>query len=201
MRGCYAALILCLPCTSSGALVHTSRSVLVRSQTTAPAARALAPPRASLPAGAVDGFLGDGEARSEAEEAFCVTVSNDPDLWESSNDFARYEGSGWKLTSVERVMLLTTYVALNYLVKLEMDMQRNGFDEDRVVPVLGRQRNNVWRVHGYIDPRSRIVRSTEGVSYGQWFLQTLESDATDSCMRYEMRSSTGIGCVLAFERL
>jgi len=154
---------------------------------------------ASLTAGVVDGFLGDGEARNEAEEAFGVVVSSDPEIW-SANDFVCYEGGGWKLTSTERVMLLTTYVALNYLVKLEMDVRHDGFDEDRVVPVLGRQRNNAWRVHGYVSPRSRVVRSTEGVSYGQWFLQTLEPDASDSRMSFEMRASTGIGCVMAFER-
>jgi hypothetical protein len=55
-------------------------------------------------------------------------------------------------------------------------------------------------VYGYVSPSARIVRAAEGVSYGQWFLQTLEPDATASLMKFEMRPANGLGCVLAFDR-
>jgi len=151
-----------------------------------------------LPAGIEDGFLGDADARIEAEQQLGVTLSDDVSLWED-NAFMEYCGGEWKQTSVDRVVLLSTFIALKFLAKLTYEMAPYTFDEFADT-VLGRRENNKWKVCGYISTRSRIVRSIEGVSYGQWFLQTLEPDASRTVMKFEMLPANGLGCVLGFER-
>ena len=79
--------------------------------------------RMELPFTLVDGWRqragGDDAAkRAEAEEAFGVSVLADEAVWES-NDFTPYAGDAlWTQVEVDRVTLITTYVALNFLTKL-----------------------------------------------------------------------------------
>ena len=66
----------------------------------------------------VNGFLGDDTKRAEVEKVFDVTLSSDETLWEK-NEFTKYvdEEQEWTQTGVDRVTLLGTFLALNYLTK------------------------------------------------------------------------------------
>ena len=147
-----------------------------------------------------DGFLVLGyEEKAEAEQALGVVVSSDESLWEA-NAFAPYsQGGEWKQKSIERVVLLFTYIALNSFAKLRVRMGPYSFKEFADVP-WGEQEQNDWVVHGYVNERVRIVRSRDGQSIGQWFLQTLEPDATPNLLKYEMMPGNGGSLVVAFER-
>ena len=146
-----------------------------------------------------DGFLVIGyEEKQEAEKALGVVVSSDEGLWEN-NDFVQYQSGEWKQKSIEKVVLLFTYIALNSFAKLCVRMNPFTFDEFADLP-WGRQEQNQWVVHGYVNERSRVVRSREGQSIGQWFLQTLEPDATADLLKYEMLPENGGSMVIAFER-
>ena len=102
------------------------------------------------------------EDKSEVEKEFGVSISSDVSLWES-NEFMQYVGAEWMQDSVERVVLLFTYLALNSVAKLSVSMAANTFEEFVDLP-WGRQDQNAWVVYGYVDERTRIVRSKEGQS-------------------------------------
>ena len=55
-------------------------------------------------------------------------------------------------------------------------------------------------MHGYVDERTRVMRSREGASLGNWFLQTLEPDSTPEQLKYEMYPENGGYFVISFER-
>jgi hypothetical protein len=59
-------------------------------------------------------------------------------------------------------VLLATYLKLTFLAQLSVCMRANSMDEDANYKLGGRQPNNRWRVHGYVDRRRRVVRSAEG---------------------------------------
>ena len=146
-----------------------------------------------------DGFRGDDKTRKEAEEALGVSISSDAALWEE-NDFAVYTGPAeWSQVSVDKVTLLTTYIALNFLAKLSVVMAAEGYTESAAAP-WGKSPSNEWVVFGYVGPNTRVVKSKEGSSFGSWFLQTLLPDASPSKLSYSMRSQTGSGCELVFEK-
>lgn len=76
----------------------------------------------------VNGFLGDDAKRAEVEEAFDIKLSTDETLWEE-NEFMKYvdEEREWTQTGVDRVTLLGTYLALNYLTKRKAQRYSNPF--------------------------------------------------------------------------
>ena len=147
-----------------------------------------------------DGFLVVGyEEKAEAEEALGVVVSTDESLWDE-NAFAPYsQGGEWKQKSVEKVVLLFTYLALNSFAKLRVRMDPYTFKEYADLP-WGEQEQNDWVVHAYVNERQRIVRSKDGQSTGQWFLQTLDPESTPNLLKYEMLPGNGGSFVIAFER-
>jgi hypothetical protein len=52
-----------------------------------------------------------------------------------------------------------------------------------------------------VNARQRILRSKDGgVSYGQWFLQSLEPDATPQLLKYQMLPANGGSFVIAWRR-
>ena len=146
----------------------------------------------------IDGFIGYEDQRKEAELQLSVVVSSDESLWES-NGFSQWEGGEWMQVSVDEVVLLATYLAFK-AAKLFVTCSAKGFNEETELPVLGRQSANRWIVHGYVSDSVRIVRSAEGSSYGQWYLQTIAPDATPTMMKYRLRAARGTGCVQTFER-
>ena len=140
----------------------------------------LSPPKGTI----TDGFLKIGyEEKAEAEEALSVTISSDEALWES-NEFSKYEGV-WTQSSVDKVVLLFTYLALNSIAKLRVRLDAYTMDESVDLP-WGTQDQNKWVIYGYVNERQRVVRSRDGASLGQWFLQTLEPDATANVLKYQM---------------
>lgn len=162
--------------------------------------------RMELPFTLVDGWRqragGDDAAkRAEAEEAFGVSVLADEAVWES-NDFTPYAGDAlWTQVEVDRVTLITTYVALNFLTKLACTLDNFSCTEYTLSP-LGQQNHNEWTVYGYVSPRERIVRAEDGsASFGKWYLQTLEPDATPTRLKYYMMQETKLGAAVGFERL
>ena len=64
----------------------------------------------------------------------------------------------------------------------------------------GRQEQNSWRVYGYVNDRVRVVRSADGRSIGQWFLQSLMPDASASVLKYEMLPENGGSFVISLEQ-
>ena len=155
----------------------------------------LAPPKGTI----TDGFLVLGyEEKAEVEKALKVAISSDEGLWEN-NAFRQYEDCDWKQKKVEKVVLLFTYLALNSLAKLRVRLNQYGMDEYADLP-WGSQDQNTWVVHGYVDERTRIMRSREGASLGNWFLQTLEPDSTPEQLKYEMYPENGGYFVISFER-
>ena len=162
--------------------------------------------RMELPFTLVDGWRqragGDDAAkRAEAEAAFGVSVLADEAVWET-NDFTPYSGDAlWTQVEVDRVTLITTYVALNFLTKLACTLDNFSCTEYTLSP-LGQQNHNVWTVYGYVSPRERIVRAEDGsASFGKWYLQTLEPDATPTRLKYYMMQETKLGAAVGFERL
>jgi len=150
-----------------------------------------------------DGWRGDAKMREEAEEAFqtqcpprAFTVSTDAALWEE-NDFAQYEGV-WSLSGFDRVVQLPTYMALKFAAKLVVT--NPGGDRFDVADNGLSSMADSWVVFGYINSRSRVVKSTEGSSFGLWYVQTLEPDATSSALKYEMMPSSGSGYMLEYEK-
>ena len=148
----------------------------------------------------IDGFLVTGyEDKAEVEKAFDITISTDPEIWES-NDFMQYVGEReWKQKSIERVVLLVAYVLLNSVAKLSVRMDAKTFDEYVDLP-WGRQEQNKWVVYGYVNERVRVVRSRDGKSLGQWFLQKLEPDSSATLLKYEMMPENGGFMTASFER-
>jgi hypothetical protein len=148
----------------------------------------------------INGFVGDERKKAEVEEVFGVTVSSDDTLWDD-NEFAKYIDKGvWKQVAVERVVLLGTYIALNYLTKLSCRMDATCFEEFVELPLFGKKSHNKWVVHGYVSPTVRIVRALDGsASYGQWYLMTLEEGSTPSRMIYHLMQQNRIGCAVSFE--
>jgi hypothetical protein len=71
-------------------------------------------------------------------------------------------GSRKLQVSVDRVVLLSTYLKLTFLAQLAVSMRAYSMDEDADYTLGGRQLNNRWRVHGYVDRRRRVIRSAEG---------------------------------------
>ena len=156
---------------------------------------AVTPPIGTL----TEGFLVIGyEEKADAEKALGVTISTDEALWET-NEFTQFAGGEWKQDSVEKVVLLFTYLALNSVAKLRMSFTQFAMDEYADLP-WGSQEQNKWFVHGYVNERQRVVRSREGKSMGQWFLQTLEPDSTPEQLKYEMYPENGGYFVISFER-
>ncbi len=162
--------------------------------------------RMELPFTVVDGWRqragGDDAAkRAEAEEAFGVSVMADEAVWET-NAFTPYAGDAlWTQVEVDRVTLITTYVALNFLTKLACTLDNFSCTEYTLSP-LGQQNHNEWTVYGYVSPRERIVRAEDGsASFGKWYLQTLEPDATPTRLKYHMMQETKLGAAVGFERL
>ena len=148
-----------------------------------------------------NGWRGDADQRAEAEEALKVKVSSDPALWEA-NDFVQYGSGEWKMTGFDRIVLLATFMAFKAGSKLSVvDVGANAFEEFVDAPIIGRQPQNSWVVFGYLNERARVCRSYEGKSFGAWYVQTLEPDATPSVLKYEMMPSTGHGAMLQFERV
>ena len=139
------------------------------------------------------------EDKAEVEKAFDITISTDPEIWES-NDFMQYVGEReWKQKSIERVVLLVAYVLLNSVAKLSVRMDAKTFDEYVDLP-WGRQEQNKWVVYGYVNERVRVVRSRDGKSLGQWFLQKLEPDSSATLLKYEMMPENGGFMTASFER-
>lgn len=64
--------------------------------------------------------------------------------------------------SVDRVVLLATFLKLTFLAQLSVNMRAYSMDENANYKLGGRQLNNRWRVHGYVDRSRRVVRSAEG---------------------------------------
>ena len=162
--------------------------------------------RMELPFSVVDGWRqragGDDAAkRAEAEAAFGVSVLADEAVWES-NEFTPYAGDAlWTQVEVDRVTLITTYVALNFLTKLACTLDNFSCTEYTLSP-LGQQNHNEWTVYGYVSPRERIVRAEDGsASFGKWYLQTLEPDATPTRLKYHMMQETKLGAAVGFERV
>ena len=154
------------------------------------------PPNGKL----TDGFLVIGyEEKAEAEKALGVTISSDESLWEE-NEFVQYQDGGdWTQQSIERVVLLVTYLILNSIGRLRVRMGQYGMAEYVDLP-WGAQDQNKWVVHGYVNARSRVVRSTDGQSIGQWFLQTLEPESSAELLKYEMMPGNGGSLVASFTR-
>ena len=156
---------------------------------------AVTPPIGTL----TEGFLVIGyEEKADAEKALGVTISTDEALWET-NEFTQFAGGEWKQDSVEKVVLLFTYLALNSVAKLRMSFTQFAMDEYADLP-WGSQEQNKWFVHGYVNERQRVVRSREGKSMGQWFLQTLEPDATPELLKFQMLPENGGSFVISFKR-
>ena len=59
-------------------------------------------------------------------------------------------------------MLLATYLKLNFLATLLVKMNAYSMDEMAEYKVGGRQLNNRWRIHGYVDRSKRVIRASEG---------------------------------------
>eukprot|EP00966_Prymnesium_polylepis_P028141 650630-Prymnesium_polylepis.1 len=161
-------------------------------------------PRAAMamPDGVQDGFRGDDRKKAEAEEAFGVTVSTDPALWDD-NEFTQYAGGGWAQVGIDRVSLLNTYLALTFLTKLSCTMEPDGneFEEFVTLPLFGKQSHNRWVVHGYVSPSVRIIRALDGsASYGQWHLMSLEPDSSPTRLTYYIMQQSKAGCAVSFER-
>lgn len=161
----------------------------------------------SLPAWAngeiSEGWRGDPKLREEAEEAFrtqcpprAFAVSSDPVLWDE-NEFAQYTGS-WSLSGFDRVVQLPTYMALKFAAKLVV--ANPGGNRFTVTDNGMTSMTDDWVVFGYINSRSRVVKSVEGSSFGLWYVQTLEADATSSSLKYEMMPSTGSGYMLEYHK-
>jgi hypothetical protein len=150
-----------------------------------------------------EGWRGDPKLREEAEEAFrtqcpprAFTVNSDPALWDE-NEFVQYTGS-WSLSGFDRVVQLPTYMALKFAAKLVV--ANPGGDRFTVTDNGMSNMADDWVVFGYINSRSRVVKSIEGSSFGLWYVQTLEPDATSSSLKYEMMPSTGSGYMLEYEK-
>lgn len=155
----------------------------------------MAPPQGSI----IDGFLKiNYEEKSEAEQELGISISSDGSLWES-NAFVKYQEDEWKQKAVEKVVLLFTYLALNSFAKLRVRFTQYGFNEFADLP-WGSQDQNTWIVHGYVDATSRVVRSRDGQSIGQWYLQSLEPDATADLLKYKMLPGNGGSFIISFER-
>ena len=152
------------------------------------------------PTGVVtDGFRSLGyETKAEAEEALSVTISSDESLWEE-NDFMQYQDADWTQKSIDRVVLLVAYLILNSIGKLRIRMGQYSMEEYVDLP-WGAQDQNKWNVHGYVNARSRVVRSTDGQSTGLWFLQTLEPESSATLLKYEMLPGNGGRMVASFTR-
>lgn len=156
---------------------------------------ALSPPKGTI----TDGWLVLGyEEKAEAEKDLDVVVSTDEALW-VENDFAVYNGAEWKQVAVEKVVLLFTYLALNSIAKLRFNMQPFTMQEYADLP-WGEQDQNQWFVHGYVNARQRVVRSRDGQSMGQYFLQTLSDEATPELLKFEMMPANGGKFTISFER-
>ena len=145
------------------------------------------------------------DQKKEAEEKLGVVVSADESLW-TTNGFSQWTGGEWRQTEFDKVVLLTTYLALKVAKNRYVTMsptaleQPTTFEETSELPLVGRVPSDSWVVHGYVSATERIIRSVEGASYGQWFLQAIEPDATPTVMKYSLRSETGAGIVQTFER-
>ena len=161
----------------------------------------------SIPAWAsgkvVNGWRGDPELRNEAEEAFrkncpprAFEVSSDPALWED-NDFAPYSGE-WKMSGFDRVVQLPTYMQLKFAAKLVLTTP--GADTFEVADNGMSNMGDAWVVFGYINRKQRVIKSVDGSSFGMWYVQTLEPDATEGVLKYEMMPSSGSGYMLEYTR-
>ena len=107
----------------------------------------------------------------------------------------------WQQVSIDRVVLLTTYVLLNYVAKLRVRFSVDSFQEDVLLPVAGRQPHNDWVIYGYVSESVRVVRANDGSkSYGQWFLMSLEPDSTPERVKYFMKPENGGSCVIEIEK-
>jgi len=152
-----SALLLAALSTATGLSTATAwHTTVVR-----PAIRARANARLALPPG---GWLDQNcPPKAEAEEGLGVTISTDESLWED-NDFAPYVDAQreWMQVSVDRVVLLSTYLQLTFLAKLAVLMKADTMDETADYKLGGRMSNNRWRVHGYVDRSRRVIRSTDG---------------------------------------
>jgi hypothetical protein len=137
-----AGLVLIAASHACGLSIAAARSSLARPATRACALRMMAPPN-----GLVDNFLVTGyENKTEVEQAFGVVVSEDASLWDD-NAFLEYVGPEWVQSSVEKVVLLFTYLALNSFAKLSVRMGANTMEEEAILP-WGRRPQNEWVVYG-----------------------------------------------------
>jgi len=172
-------------------------------------------PRAALPAGwnpslplptgveQVDGFLGSASDKAEAEAALKVSISSDDTLW-ASNAFTQYVDAekDWSMISFDRVVLLVTFLTLKAAGpgKVRAKWERADYYEETIeLPIVGQSIFNRWVVHGYVDERRRVCRSTEGNDYGKWSLVTLESDATPTVLKQLVQPQDGAMVQFTFE--
>jgi len=146
------------------------------------------------------------DQKTEAEEKLGVTVSADEELWDSNGYSQWSDGGEWTQTEFDNVVLITTYLAMKLAKNLCVTMSPTSFDEPTTfeesseLPIVGRQTSDRWIVHGYVSATRRIIRSAEGSSYGQWYLQSIEPDASPTVMKYSLLSETGAGITQTFEK-
>jgi hypothetical protein len=164
-------------------------------------------PAVGLPQGVsrLEGFLGSAKDKDEAETALKVKVSDDESLWEQ-NKFTQYVSDGeWVMTQFERVVLLFLYLKLK-ASKVFADWAGSGapgqYYEEYIEgpPFGGRSTFNRWVVYGYVSETERIVRSSEGESYGEWVLAVLEPESTPTTLKVTYLPQSGARFTMVFER-
>jgi len=159
-------------------------------------------PERALPTGVSrrDGFLGSDAEKQEAEQSLKIKVSADPSLWEE-NDFQQYVSNErrWVMTAFDRVVLLATYLQLRAAKGFYAQWSRCDYYEEYIdLPLVGQSIFNRWVVHGYVSPRQRVCRSTEGNNYGKWALVTLEPESNEEVLTQRWESSDGSTLLMTF---